>query len=206
MRLLPALAVVAAVAGAPALAACGSSAEPQAASTKHSASAGSSASSSPSSSPSPSPSSSVGDLVRLDGDGFTVDLPGKARSTTQTVPTQAGDIKITLYTATDSDGGTFVVAMNEYPPGTNLDLDGAVTGAAANVDGTVESKKTVEFLGNPARDARYTASPQGQPVTIWARLVEKGQKLFQLQYFLPQGDLVEAPAVYGQVLDTVKFD
>ncbi len=154
----------------------------------------------------PTAAASAVPLQRLVGDGFSVGLPGKAESTTQTVPTEAGDIKIVLYTATDPDGGTFVVAMNDYPAGTTIDLDGAVRGAAANVGGTVRESAKTEFLGNPARDARYTAAPQGQPVTIWARIVQKGRRLFQLQYFVPKSGQVDPPPVFDQVLDTVKFE
>lgn len=189
--LLPALLVV----GAPVLVACGGGAgvSKDAGPAGPTTSAGASA-------------DAAADLVALKGDGFSIGLPGKAESSTQTVPTKAGKIKIVLYTATDAAGGTFVVAMNDYPAGTTLDLDGAVKGAAANVQGTVAESRATTFQGNPARDARYTATPQGQPVTIFARVVQKGQKLFQVQYFLPQKDLQQPPPVYDQVLGSVKFD
>lgn len=173
---------------------------------------GARASTATSGSPSPSASASTteageaGELVLLDADGFTVRLPEKAQESQQKATSEVGEIPFTLYAAQDGDGGTFVVALTAYPKNAVLDLDGAVAGAAKAIDGKVVANQTIRFLDHPARAARITASAAGQDVTVFARTVLVGRRLFQLQYIVQEANRAAPPPIFAQVLGTVTFD
>jgi hypothetical protein len=197
---------------APALVACGGSKDKGSdADAKSSSSASStpSASETPTETPTDTPTDapSTGDGVVLHKDGFSVTLPAEASARTQDVPTKAGTLSVTLYLAPDvANGGTYVVAMSEYPAGASVDLDNAIKGAAANVGGKVAASQKGTYLGNPSRDAVITASASGQSVTVFGRFVQIGRKLFQLQYVVQKGDLTEPPPGFTDVVNSVKFD
>ena len=142
------------------------------------------------------------DLVVLQGKGFTIGLPTKATPQTQTVKTQAGPVKATYYTSV-SEEGTFSVALTTFPPNVRPDLDVAVDGALEQIDATLKEKTAVELLGHPARSVRYLAEKDGADLTVFARLVAVGGKLFQVQFAVTGEDVAEPPAVFADVLDSI---
>lgn len=148
---------------------------------------------------------SASDLVTLRGPGFTIGLPTKATSQTQTVKTQAGPIKATYYSS-ESEEGAFVVALTDLPANVEPNLDGAVDGAVKQVDGTLKEKSEIELLGYPARAARYLARAGGEDVTFFARVVAVKGKLFQVQFVVTGEDVAEPPAVFEDVLDSIDLD
>jgi len=153
-----------------------------------------------------SPSAAADDgLVAIHHDGYTIRLPEEPTARPETVPTKVGSIKLTMYMAGDSDGGTFVVAMNSYPRGVVLDLEGAMRGTATNVGGTIVSDESLQFQHHPARRGRITVAKDGRKVTIFNLVVKVGQRLFQVEYIALK-DLKTPPPIVDQVLNTVRFD
>lgn len=145
------------------------------------------------------------DLVPLDGNGFTVRLPGKATASKQKATSEVGVIPYTLYSARDGNGGTFVVAMTTYPKNAVLDLDGAVAGLAKALDGKVVANQKVKVRGHTARAVRITSAAGGTDATTFARTVLVGRRLFQLQYSVAGSNLASPPPIFAAVLGTVRF-
>ncbi len=94
---------------------------------------------------------------------FSVMFPGDPKTTTQTVPTAVGDITLTMYTASTSDGAYFV-GYADYPADAvassdpqNM-LDGARDGALKNVNGTLISEEKITLDGNPGRSLQFKSS------------------------------------------------
>lgn len=145
------------------------------------------------------------DGVVLRADGFRVRLPSAASRRTEKVPTAAGPLTVDLYTASDGDDGQYLVAITEAPRG-GISLDGAVRGAATNVQGTVRSTRKVSYAGHEGRDSVVTTRAEGRDVTVFARFLLVRNKLFQLQYVVLEKDLAEPPAGYAEVLRSVSFD
>ena len=88
----------------------------------------------------------------------------------------------------------------------SVSLDGAVQGAATNVQGTVKSKKTITYAGYEGRDSIVTVRSGGEDLTVFARFLQVDNKLFQLQYVVPEKDLDAPPAGYDDVLASISFD
>lgn len=148
---------------------------------------------------------SSGDLVTLEGDGFSIGLPTKATEQTQTVQSQAGPIEVTFYSS-EADEGSFVVALTTLPANVEPNLDGAVDGAVSQVDGTLKESSDTTLLGHPAREARFVTSSGGQDATIFARVVAVEDRLFQVQFVVEGEDVQEAPAVLDDVLASIRLD
>lgn len=145
-----------------------------------------------------------GVLLRVDG--FSVRLPSDTTKQTERVPTAAGTLIVDLYIADDGDDGNYLVAITKAPNKASVSLDGAVAGAASNVQGTVKSKKTITYAGYDGRDSIVTVQSGGQDLTVFARFLQVDNKLFQLQYVVPEKDLDEPPAGYADVLASIAFD
>jgi hypothetical protein len=144
------------------------------------------------------------ELQRFEGDGFAIDLPGEPTSDTQTVPTQAGDIEVTLYSV-DTDDASVAVAVTVLPPGTPIDLDGAVNGAATNVGGEVVESETGEFDGYETRDATISVAASGQEGTGFLRVIDADGRLIQIQQIVAGGDVAEAPDSYDEIVDSLEI-
>ena len=151
------------------------------------------------------PKDPTASFVRLQGDGFTMELPRRTTRTVRTVPTATGKVKAVLYSTGDEPDGTYVVALTAYPAGTVVDLDKAVTGAAENIAGVVRENATARYRGHAARDGRFTADADGTPITVFVRMVDLGGRLFQLQYAAKGADLKAPPEQYRAVAASVRF-
>jgi hypothetical protein len=119
--------------------------------------------------------------------------------------TSAGPVSTRVWTATGADDA-YVVALNAYPPGTTVDLIGAVNGVASTVTGTVATNVAVTVLGHPAREARITGSSAGTAVTVQLLVVDDNGKLFQLQYLSRGRAFLKPPAEFRSVVSSLHFD
>jgi hypothetical protein len=145
----------------------------------------------------------VGTLV---GEGFTVEMPGEPKRSTQTVPTAAGPVLLTAYVTEGGDEG-FSMSVAKIPSTVTGDLDGAVQGAASNVKGTPQDTKTTSYQGFPARDTRITNAEDenGNEGTVFARVILAKGKLFQLQFVQEGSDVKTPPAAYEAFLASLKI-
>ncbi len=142
------------------------------------------------------------DLETLRGDGFTVSMPGEPERSTQTVPTAKGNVTAVSYTS-DSDERAFSIGYTTLPKGIVGDLHGAIAGGAANVGGTVNDEKETTYQGFKARDARITdAKDKG---TLFVRAILAEGRLYVLQFIGEGKNLKTAPAVYTEILNSLKI-
>ena len=147
------------------------------------------------------------EVSALDGEGFTVRMPGKPKRTTETVATAAGPVTVTAYIAESSQEG-FSMSVAKLPDTAEGDLDGAIRGAAANVKGTPKDTRTTTYQGFPARDTRIVGAEdtRGNRGTVFARVILAEGTLFQLQFVQRGGDVKTPPATYAAFLRSLKID
>lgn len=142
----------------------------------------------------------------LVGEGFSVDMPGEPKRSTQTVQTAAGPVLLTAYVTEGGNEG-FSMSVAKLPSTVKGDLDGAVQGAAANVKGTAKDTKTTTFQGYPARDTRITSAQDedGNKGTVFARVILAKGRLFQLQFVQEGADVSSPPGSYATFLASLKI-
>lgn len=144
---------------------------------------------------------------RLEGEGFSVDMPGDPKRSTQTVQTAAGPVMLTAYVTEGGDEG-FSMSVAKIPSTVKGDLDGAVQGAAANVKGTLKDTVKTTYQGFPARDTRIVDAQDenGNKGTVFARVILAKGRLFQLQFVQEGGDVRTAPEAYPAFLASLKIN
>jgi hypothetical protein len=145
-------------------------------------------------------------LDTLNGEGFSVNMPGNPKRQTQTVPTAAGPVLLTAYVTEGGEEG-FSMSVAKIPAGVKGDLDGAVNGAATNVRGTPKDTVKTTYQGYPARDTRITNArdKNGNKGTVFARMILAKGRLFQLQFVQEGADVKSPPAAYPSFLASLKI-
>jgi hypothetical protein len=144
------------------------------------------------------------ELATLDGDGFSVSMPGKPTRKVQSVPTANGTFKAISYTS-DSRDKAFSIGYTELPKGVKGDLHGAIKGGAANVGGKVRDEKQTKYQGFQARDARITGAADNKGTLFVRAILAKG-RLYLLQFIGDGPNLKKAPAAYSQIIASLKID
>lgn len=140
----------------------------------------------------------------LNGEGFSVNMPGKPTRRVSTVQTPAGPLQLTLFLSKGASEA-FSIGGGRFPARASLNLDGAVRGEAAGVHGTVRNVLSTTYQRFPARDARITAESNGTPITIFERTILANGEYLNLQ-FLQQGfDVKSPPASYATFLASLKI-
>lgn len=145
-------------------------------------------------------------VATLNGEGFSVDMPGDPKRTTQTVQTAAGPVLLTAYVSEGGEEG-FSMSVAKIPSTVKGDLDGAVKGAASNVKGAAKDTKTTTYQGFQARDTRIVDAQDanGNKGTVFARVILAKGKLFQLQFVQEGADVKQPPAAYPTFLKSLKI-
>jgi hypothetical protein len=143
------------------------------------------------------------DLDTLDGDGFTVSMPGTPERSEQSVPTAKGTVKAVSYTS-DSNDKAFSIGYTELPAGVQGDLHGAIAGGAANVGGTVKDEKAVTYQGFKARDARITNAADNKGTLFVRAILAKG-RLYVLQFIGEGTNLATPPSEYNEIVNSLKI-
>jgi hypothetical protein len=180
MRILRGLLLVALAALAAAFAACGGDADDDSAGEKR--------------------------VNTLDGDGFSVKMPGSPKRQVITARTAAGPVPITAFISESGEEG-FSMSVLTLPKGVEGDLDGAVKGAADSVEGRLKDSTQTRYQGFPARDARIgnAADQNGNKGTVFARVILAKRRLFQLQYVTDGADVKSPPAAYRSFVASLKI-
>lgn len=140
------------------------------------------------------------------GEGFSVQMPGKAERSVSTVQSAAGPVRVTAYVSESGSEG-FSVSVAPLPAGAKGDLEGAVNGAAANTGGTAKESVSTRYGGFPARDARITDAKdrKGRKGTLFVRVILAKHKLFQLQFVQQGGDVKSPPQAYTTFVGSLKI-
>jgi len=144
------------------------------------------------------------DLATLDGDGFSVSMPGKPTRKVQSVPTANGTFKAISYTS-DSRDNAFSIGYTQLPKGVRGDLHGAIKGGAANVGGKVRDERPTTYQGYRARDARITGAADNKGTLFVRAILAKG-RLYLLQFIGDGPNLEKAPAAYSEIVASLKID
>ena len=144
-------------------------------------------------------------LAPFKGDGFTVLLPGKPARTQQLVDSPAGKLTVVIY-GSDTEDQAYLVSYFEKPKGTQTSLSGAVQGAANAVGGTVTDEASARHRGFRARDARITNGrmADGLLATVFTRVIDADNRVYQLQYIQAGSDVKSPPANYATFLNSLR--
>ncbi len=126
---------------------------------------------------------------------FSVRLPEEPKIEEQVVPTEAGDIQISMYLVEDNNSA-IILSHNEFPAAITEAiaagdetliqgmLDGGRDGAVSNVAGTLQEEKQITIDGFPGREFTFaidsSASPTGKAITGIARVILTNDRLYQL--------------------------
>ena len=153
--------------------------------------------------PSGLPTSTDVPLVTLKADGYRIGLPSAAQPYQQHLGAPGRQVTVEGYKASDGGGGYFLVSEVPNATGAPLDLTTFVNVSVGAVGGTLRSSRSVSFRGHPALEVRYVVNLAGTDLTVFEVLVDTGGPLLQLQYTVAQKDLVQRPALFGEVLDTL---
>ena len=188
------------------LASCGGGTDEPAAEASSKPTSTSASATTSSSEPSPSASPEEQALEPFKGNGFTVLMPAKPTRTKQSVDTPAGKVTVVLY-LTETADQAYLVGYTDTPKGAQASLSGAVQGAANAVGGQVADEASARHRGLPARDARITNArgANGQEGTIFLRVIESKNRLYQLQYIQAGSDVPTPPANYPKFRNSLKI-
>jgi hypothetical protein len=142
----------------------------------------------------------------INGDGFSVAMPGKAERSQTSAPSAVGPVPVTAYISqTGSEG--FSISVAKLPSGTKGNLDGAVQGAASHTGGTATDTSKTTYQGFEARDARITRATDkyGRKGTLFVRVIIAKGKLIQLQFVKEGANVKSAPESYKTFLASLKI-
>jgi hypothetical protein len=126
---------------------------------------------------------------RSKGGGFTVQLLGDPKETSQMLETATGQVEMIQVNCSKASGECFIVAYSPVaksdPPLTpQAFYKAAVDGAAANIKGTIVSQRSIQFDGRPGVEAEISL-PGDKPFAdgvCLLRLQRVGDRLYQLIY------------------------
>jgi len=139
----------------------------------------------------------------LEGDGFSVNMPGKPKRSEQSVPTPRGTVKAISYTS-DSRDKAFSIGYTELPKGVKGDLRGAITGGAINVGGTAHDEVDTTYQGYKARDARITGAADNKG-TLFLRAILVKNRLYVLQFIGDGANLKKPSPAYSRLINSLKI-
>jgi hypothetical protein len=136
----------------------------------------------PSYTPSSTPS---GSWQTVNGDGFTISMPGNPDHNESTAPSAAGPLPIHLYTVSEGYEG-FIAGYTEFPEYlvNNSDaekmLDSMQEGAISNIQGEVTSQRSMTLDGYPGKEVIGNSPSKNIGFTLRIYLVKP--KLYMVLY------------------------
>lgn len=120
---------------------------------------------------------------------FVLSFPADPTKAVQTIPSEAGNIEVTMYSTEYTDIGiTLFAAFNEYPGSVLAKrsdvevLDGAVSGMLAQ-GRTLADKQEIELSGHPGYAVRITAA--NGMLTLRSNVFLVGKSLVLVSYYGP---------------------
>jgi hypothetical protein len=143
------------------------------------------------------------DLATLEGDGFSVSMPGKPKRSERSFPTARGAVKAISYTS-DSRDRAFSIGYTELPKGVEGDLRGTIAGSATKVGGTARDEVDTTYQGFKARDARITGAADNKG-TLFLRAILVKNRLYVLQFIGNGANLKKPSAAYSQIINSLKI-
>lgn len=147
-------------------------------------------------------------LVAYSGDNFTVAMPDKPRESTQRLSTPAGEVTEHVLTVDQGFERSYAVAYIDYASGTQLNLDGAVQGAADKTGGHAVDIKRIIYRHVEGRDFRIVIAPTvvgTDEGTFFARILVVGRRLYSLLVAVPESGATSPPADFAPMLRSFRF-
>lgn len=139
---------------------------------------------SPSSTTSGTPNSSL-NWQTVNGEGFTVSMPGEPSHNTQTTPSAVGPIPIHMYTLSEGFEG-YVVGYSIYPDSVFTSakpeelFNNVQNASISNIQGEVASQLSITINGNPGREVIGTSPSKNIGFIVRIYLVKP--KLYMMIY------------------------
>ncbi len=129
-------------------------------------------------------------LATLDG-RFSIFIPSTFSDpefSSQTIPSDAGDLLLKMYTTSSKDDQVFVISYNDYPDSVIVSsnfskmLDAVRDGALSNMNAKMEKQMDLTFEGHPARTVSFSSTIEG--VSTYGRLdcILAAPRLYQIIY------------------------
>jgi hypothetical protein len=107
-------------------------------------------------------------LQSFPDEAFTAEFPEGPRREEEKTTVAGVEVTMVMYSV-----GELAVGYVNYPTSLAGSLDGAVKGAADNINGTLQSRTDTTFMGHPATDIVIKSSD----AVVHNRLVMRGQRL-----------------------------
>jgi hypothetical protein len=131
------------------------------------------------------------EMRTVNGDKFTVSLPGEAERTERAVPTVTGDpLTTVIYSVRDGDRA-YAVSYVDYPAGVDIDLQGAVDGVANGVRGRVTASEALTVDGHPARAGVVNGAKDSSSKaegTSFVTQIDAGNRMYSVMAVVQGGD------------------
>jgi len=149
---------------------------------------------------------STKDLETLQGDGFSIKMPGTPKRSSRTIQSGAGPVTLTSYVS-DGSEQAFSIAFTELPKAAKGDLVAALRGAATSLGGTLTDERMTKYQGFDTRDARILGvkNNKGTEGTLFTRVILTKDRLYELRFVVEGGDRTQPPDVYPQFRDSLKL-
>jgi hypothetical protein len=118
-----------------------------------------------------------------DDGGFSIAFPGDPETQTQSVPTDVGDVALTMYTV-ETGSAAYLAGYADYPAdmvaGSDPEtmLDGGRDGAVGNIDGRLLTEKHITLDGHLGRELKVE-SKDGKQV-LYGRFYLVEARLYQI--------------------------
>ncbi|MBN2572894.1 MAG: hypothetical protein JXA68_12255 [Ignavibacteriales bacterium] len=137
------------------------------------------------------------EFVAKDG-GFAVEFPSEPERMTQSVPTEVGDIQMTIYQAMSSDGNVvYFVSYNDYPAelveqgDPESMLEEGMNGALGTYSSQLISSKKIKYGDHPGIEFFAGGESQGYAINVKARMYLVENRLYQALVLGLEGSIDE---------------
>lgn len=148
----------------------------------------------------------LGPLETFATKDLRIKLPCIPAKTSQSAPVvgRTKPLPVLSWTCQGPDSA-YAVSTMRLPADVQGNIQGAAQGAADAINGTVLMNKRATYAGSPARDVRIEATRQGEPFTMFGRVVVRDRVLYQVQAFAIGEHTTKAPSLYSKVLKSLRF-
>jgi hypothetical protein len=120
---------------------------------------------------------------------FSVDAPMQPEVSDQPTPTVDGMVTSKVYMfSKPAANGAMMVMITRGDENATLDFDDAVNSSMAPMSGTVIEQEEIEIEGNPGREVRFSAAPQGRKAEGRMKMVVRKGTVLQALVIHAAGD------------------
>lgn len=142
--------------------------------------------------------------------GFSVFTPSLFRTSTESTPTDAGDIQFIRYTAQPDSRHIYLIVISQMPEALLAGRDprqmlqGAREGVIGQFQGTISSERQIVLDGNAGLEMKLNGSSQGMSVSVVSRVFLVKSRMIQIYAIAEKG--YEDPAAFQYFLDSFKLN